>query len=262
MPPLAIAASSRGEFRPADKLMRFTRPGGAVVGDQLLVIVWSHGGESLTLPAGWQDTGPDFPGAYRIWTFTRALMNGDPAVLDIALQPAGSVAHEWQGVLVVVRGGYPDMIEFGTGNAFFAQQPVTTIPVGGVEQATSLALGVFVAAGTNIIRPNLDDNTSAYTTLAIDSFASGILEKQTAAVACRVCGETATVRFSDAAVDAPVTGFVYFYVLHAGRPATPAELYDVVPGNLGLLAKDTRPGAQGFGAEAVVSGVVGNVGGH
>lgn len=265
-----IAAAARGELRVAAKAMRFAPPADAQVGDVLLALVWTHAGELLDtahVPAGWTaPIGVSTTTNYKLWVYAHAVAASDFGPVDFPLQAAGSVAHEWQGSLLVVRGASLGCIEQVAGQEFAATATPPSTGVTDVEQATSLLVSLTVVLGTATPSGNLGDNTNEipYTSDFVDSFSSRLIEEMHSSLVSRRAGETGGLTFFAGSATAAASGVQFTLVVREGRPHTPLELYDVVPGNLGLMGTDRRTEGSAFGAAAssgtgggLVGGLVG-----
>jgi hypothetical protein len=249
-----IVASSRADFRAVEKVLRVVRPDDAQDGDMLFALLWSHGGETVDtahLPAGWANP-LGVPGAlpnYKIYVFTHGAVGSDPNYFDFPLQAGGAVAHEWQGVVLAVRGGTPQ-IEQVAGQEFTATVNPPTTGVTAVEQATSLVVALYVTQSIDAVTGSLFNNTIWYQTDRIDNWSTAVLERETASIVSRRAGETGGLSFSPGSCFSAATGFQTTIVIRDGRPKSAPELYDVIPGNIGLLGVDGRAAAVSSGTAA------------
>ena len=228
---LTLVASARGAFSAAGKTLAIAAPTAAHPGDVLLALV-AHGaadGRAAT-PAGWTLAQSLGAGADVLDVYVHMVGDRDPASVAFALPAA---AGEWQAELVALRGTSPGIVVEATATASSAG---TTIPTAGVtsQQATSLVLCAWTCAGFKALTV-----PAGFT--AIDSLTTSVVSPRTMMLAYRLAGATGALSFPATSAEDALVGRSFSLVLRDRIPIRPAPLVDLVPGNLGLFGKDTRP---------------------
>lgn len=225
---ILVAGNARGVFNASAKTLAFAIPATARKGDALVAIVAHNAVDSLSTPAGWSllvtAGSPD-----RFSLFARMLDDLSPFSFPLA-----TTTNEWQGEVVVVRGASPASVrEAGSFSTFTATtSPVT--PSVTSQQAINLILSMWSVAGAPAL-------TLPAGFTAIDNFASAVVSSRSLMVGYRLAGTTGALTFPAATASPSATGTAITQVLRERVPPTPAALIDLVPGNIGLLGKDTRP---------------------
>jgi hypothetical protein len=203
-----------------------------VTGDVWLALL-SHSAADLisSAPAGWTlvstlGSGSDVLDVY-------AHMVGDNEPISIVFQLASNVS-EWQGELVTLTGTSPSAMIESAATASFSS--TTTLTTAGVtaQQAIDLVLAVWTCAGTPAL-------TLPAGFAPVDSFNTGAVTSRSMLIGYQLAGATGALTFSAASASVSTTGRSFTYVLRDRVPVRPAALVDSVPGNIGLIAKDTRP---------------------
>lgn len=211
--------------------LTFTTPQ-VFLGDVWLALL-SHNALDLvsSAPAGWALVSTLGSGADVVDVYAHMVDDGEPTSIVFQL---ASNSSEWQGELVTLTGTAPGVVIESGGTASFSATTSLTTAGATVQQAVDLILAVWTCTGA----PTL---TLPAGFTAIDNFNTGVVTSRSMLVGYKLAGATGALSFSAATAGTSTTGRSFTYVLRAGAPVTPAALSDVVPGNLGLFARDTRP---------------------
>ncbi|MEO7731242.1 MAG: hypothetical protein ABIY55_09740, partial [Kofleriaceae bacterium] len=147
-------------------------------------------------------------------------------------------ANECQGELVAIRGTAPGV--FREAAASFASAATTTLvtaaPIS--QQAINVILSVWTCAGARALAL-----PAGFT--AVDSFSTAIVAPRSMLIGYRLAGATGVITLGNVTVgngtasDA-TTGRSFSIAIRDRIPVQPAALVDIVPGNIGLIGKDTR----------------------
>jgi hypothetical protein len=227
---VTIVGNARGVFSSAAKTLTFTTPAIARDGDVLVAIVAFNAADSMATPSGWTllvtAGSPD-----KFSLFARSLASSDAATFSF---PLVSVANEWQAELVVFRGSSPGVIrEAGNIVTFTATTSLTT-PGAVTLQAISLIMSAWSCSGA----PTL---TLPAGFTSIDNFSTAVVSSRSLMIGYQVAGATGALSFAAATASVNTTGATITQVMRDRPPITPDALVDLVPGNIGLIGKDTRP---------------------
>lgn len=227
---LTVVASVRGTFSSAARTLTFATPTLAVEGDTLVAVVAFGGADTITTPAGWAvlTTGG---AADKFSLFGRTLDDGDPSLIVF---PLVAVANEWQAELVVFRGSSPLVIRYAGNVSSFSATTALVTPGVVAQQAIDLVLSAWSCLGNPVL-------TLPAGFAPIDNFSTGVVSPRSLLVGYRVAGATGALTFPNAAASTSTTGTSFTHALRERAPIQPGALVDIVPGNIGLLGKDTRP---------------------
>jgi hypothetical protein len=229
---ITIVGAARGVFSASGKTLTMATPAGAAIGDVLLALVGHNAGDAAgAAPAGWTLVALLGSGADTLNLYTRMLDGTELAAVAFS---ATTVASEWQGELVALRGTSPAvLIEATSSTASSASTSLTTAGVTS-QQAISVILAIWTCSGAPAL-------TLPVGFTAVDSFASAVVSSRSMLVGSRIAGATGALALAAATASASTSGRSFVLVLRDRAPLRPAGLVDPVPGNIGLLAKDTRP---------------------
>lgn len=227
----SLAASSRAVFSASALTLTMAPPAGAIRGDVLVAIVCRGNSDAAApAPAGWTLAAGNVGGGIRLDVYTRAMGDNEPVVFRFTTK-----ANEWQGMMLAIRPSSPAIAL--EGSAFAAVSAATSLPVPGVncQQATNLIVGVWSGSGAPTLTPPSDFTL-------IDKFATAMASNRSLMIGYRIAGATGPLTFGAAASSsASTSGGTFALVVRDRVPPKPVELFDPVPGNIGLIGKDTRP---------------------
>jgi hypothetical protein len=227
-----LIGAGRGAFDSGAKTLTFSVPAIARKGDVLLVLV-AHNTADVrgATPSGWAFVTSFGAGADVLDVYSRMVDEGEPSSVSFSLL---TVANEWQGELVLIRGASPGtLLEASNSIGFTATTSLTTAIVTS-QQAISLILIAWTCSGAPAL-------TLPAGFTSVDSFNTAVVSSRSMLVGYRIAGATGTQIFMAATTIANTTGRSFAMVLRAGPPTKPVGLVDLVPGNIGLIGKDTRP---------------------
>lgn len=225
--------SGRGLFDASGHALTFTPGSGTTIKGNTLLAFIAHNAADLIseAPAGWQliitlGSGDDTLDVY-------AHMVGDNEPTSIVFSLASN-ASEWQGELVVLTGTSPSILVETVATAAFST--TTSLTTAGVisQQAINLILAVWTCSGSPVLSP-----PTGFT--LVDKFATSIVSSRSMLVAYQLAGATGALTFLDATAGTNTTGRSFTFALRGRIPIAPSALVDHVPGNIGLIGKDTRP---------------------
>lgn len=230
---LEVVASARPTFDPAEHTLTLATPPIAASGDVLLAIVVHENASTFTTPSAWIDLGAHNIGGITAHAIAHMIDDGDSASIVIATQAIAG--DEMQGALVVLRGvgALPLLVE-ATGSLAFAATLAPGSAAVSSLQAINLALGVWSAAGAHTLAAPAGFD-------AIDAYSTALVASRTLLVASRRTNATGALGLGAASSDTNASGSAFSLVLRDALPLQPAELVDLVPGNIGLLGTDNRP---------------------
>ncbi len=234
---LELVDSARPVFNPATPKLTFAIPpesGREVArkGDVLLAVLLHDPADTFTLPAGWIDLGSDGASAVTARYIGRMVDDREPTELVVSLLAASA---EWQGQLFVIRGsGALALLKEASSSATFAATMTPASSTADSLQAINLALCIFSAASALTLTPPAGFDL-------VDSYDTALVGARSAMFAIKVANQTGTITPGDGAASANATGRAFLLVMRDTLPVTPGELYDSVPGNIGLLGRDLRP---------------------
>ncbi len=197
----------------------------------LIAILLHLPADGFTLPDGWVAVGND--GASLATAHYIAKMVDEVATPDIAVSLL-AVAGEWQGQLIVLRGSSAlALLKEASSTTTFAADATPNTPAATCLQAINLLLVTWSADGALTL-------TEPDGFVEVDSYSTALVAARTSMVAVKVANATGTLVLPAAAANTIATGRSFLIVLRDTLPAEPATIYDAVPGNIGLLGKDTR----------------------
>lgn len=225
---LKIIASSRAVYSLAPNKLTFTVPADAQNGDLLVALLCSKPGEGFTLPTGWTNmVGPGGATEAQLQVIARVHDEADPTSTVVSLL---AVTGEWQGELLVVRGGSLATLKEDTASAAFAADATPDLPAIACHQAQNLVLCVVSAA-------NAIDFTAPAGFTAIDEFTTAIVTQRSLLVAWKQAKAAGVnLALPAAGANPAATGRSFLYLVRERPLLTPAVLEDPVSGNIGLLA--------------------------
>lgn len=242
---LDLVASSRPVFNPATPKLTFTvppEPGGlyARKGDVLFAILVHAPADGFTLPAGWTNVGNDGASVATVHYIARMVDDREPASFVVSLLASSA---EWQGALLVLRGsGALALIKEASSSATFTADATPDTPTAPCLQAINLAIVTWSAATALTLTP-----PAGYA--AIDTYSTALVGARSVLFALARANQTGTLSPGAATASGAATGRAFVIVLRDAMPLQPAELVDLVPGNIGLVGIDTRaPREIPFGA--------------
>jgi hypothetical protein len=232
---VAFLASVRPAFSAAARTLTLIVPTAAQNGDVLVVLVARNAADTRAAPpTGWTlavGLGAD---ADVIDAYVRMVDGSEPRSVVLSLP---TVTSEWQGEILALRGTSPGILIESASSVGFAATPQLTTAGVTSQQVLSLIVVAWTCAGALGLTP-----PAGFT--AIDSFSTAILSPLTPRsmlLGYRRAGATGALTFAPATAGASATGRSFSLVLRDRPPIQPAALVDLVPGNLGLIGKDTRP---------------------
>jgi len=228
--PATIVASSRATFSASALTLTMAPPASAARGDALVaLVVRGNSDPAASTPAGWSLVAGNVGGVIRIDMYTRAMDDGSPVVFRFSTK-----ANEWQGAILAVRSSAPGIVVEGSASFAFTGQTSLSLPSVSCQQLTNLVLGVWSGSGAPTLTP-----PSGFTLL--DKFSTAMSTNRSLMLGYQVAGATGTLTLPAASSSASTSGVSFAVVLRDRVPPTPVELFDLVPGNIGLLGRDTRP---------------------
>lgn len=229
---LELVASARPVFDGGAKTLTFDLPAGAVRGDLLVVLAVRNG--AIVAPAGWTEIEPGF-GASSVFLCVWARLVDVDEPLTAVWTSASS--QELQGQLLLFHVGSPTSVVEGLQQAAFTATAAPDTPQLGSEQSPSLLVAVFSAGAAVAL-------TAPAVMTTIDSYSTAIVAPRTLLVCYMVAGELDGGQWIGVggplepppATSAPAsTGRAWSLILRDQEPIAPPELFDPVPGNIGLL---------------------------
>lgn len=227
-----VVTSARPTYNPALQTLTTMIPASVMKGDVLALIAVHAAASSLTVPAGWIDLGSSTAGGLTARRLARMVDSTEDDAIVVTLSAAGD---EVQGALVVMRGAgsVPLLVESSAALAFAATLAPGSPAVSSL-QAINLVIEVWSASGLLTLAA-----PSGFTT--VDTYGTSLISPRTILVASRRANATGALALGAASSNAAATGSTFAHVLRSGPPMRPAELFDPVPGNIGLLGQDKRP---------------------
>lgn len=229
---LELVAHSRAVFFPAFTKLVFLVPAAARKGDVLVAMVVSDATEpGFVTPTGWNliyDVGAT---SGRLTLLARVVDDNEPTFIDLALT---GVTKERHGQMLVLRGGGLPTILEASATAAFASGASIAAPASSTIQAVNLLLAVWSCDDATVLAANA-------AMVTVDTYNTGDVTQRSSLVAYKVANKTGAITPPAASAAPAAAGRAFTLVLRAGPPITPLVLEDVVPGNVGLLGKDTRP---------------------
>lgn len=229
---IALIASARATFSSGAKTLTASPPAAAVKGDVLLALLAHNAADTVSsAPSGWTLIDTLGSGADTLHVYAHMVDDAEPTSVVFSLS---TVANEWQGELVALRGTSPGIVREASATASFSA--TTALTTAGVtsQQATSLILVSWTCSGSPVL-------TLPAGFAAIDSFATAVVGSRSMLIGYKLAGATGALTFSKATAGSNTTGRSFSTVVRDRIPVTPDALVDLVPGNIGLIGKDTRP---------------------
>jgi hypothetical protein len=183
------------------------------------------------IPAGWTFSATMGSGADTLDLYLRMVDVNEPTSIAFLLS---TVANEWQGELIAFRGTSPGVLQETAANATFSA--TTALSVGGVtsQQAINLVVVVWTCSGAPVL-------TLPAGFIVIDSISTAVVSARSMLLGYKIAGATGALTFSAATAGTNTTGRSNTFVMRDRAPAAPRALVDLVPGNIGLIGKETRP---------------------
>jgi hypothetical protein len=201
-------------------------------GDVLLALLSHSAVDTVSAaPSGWALVGTLGSGADVLDLYAHMVDGGELASIVFTL---ASNIDEWQGELVTLTGTSPGVLVEASASATFSATTALTTAGATAQQAIDLILVAWTCSGT----PTL---TLPAGFTAIDSFSTAVVTSRAMLVGYKLAGATGALTFSSATASVNTTGRSFTLVLRDRSPIAPAALVDLVPGNIGLIGKDTRP---------------------
>lgn len=231
---LKLLASSRPVFSAGGKTLTYTAPAIATKGQLLVLLAGYDAADSFALPAGWTSL-VAIAGTAKVAAIARMINDNDPTSIALALNLA---AKDWCGQCLLLGGGSNENIVLeASANANFAASLVPAAPLVASQQAVNLELGVWSAAGAHVL-------TAPAGWTLIDSYSTAIAAAETFMAASVIANATGNLAAAAGASGDAATGTVVSLVLRDQPPRQPVVMFDPIPGNIGLVGTDTRPGAE------------------
>jgi hypothetical protein len=229
---LDVLAIARPVYDPALQTLTVDVPATATKGDLLLLAVVYTGSSGLVVPDGYTDLGAVTVSGVTIRSLARMVDGEEKASLVVDLTAGGD---EVQGTLVLLggAGSLPLLIEASASLAFVATLAPGSPAVSSL-QAIDLVLEVWSSSGALVMAGPAGSD-------ARDTYSTALITARTLLVCSRRANATGALALGAASSNANATGSAFALVLRDGLPKTPIELFDDVPGNIGLLGKDVRP---------------------
>lgn len=215
-------------------VLSFAAPTNSLVGDVWLAVLAHNAADTVSAaPAGWTLLVSLGSVADALEVYAHMVDDSEPASIDFTL---ASTTAEWQGELITLTGTSPGVMLESAASASFSAATALTTAGATVQQAIDIILVVWTCSGT----PTL---TLPAGFAAVDSFFTGVVTTRSMLVGYKFAGATGPLTFAAATASSGTTGRSFTLVLRDQVPVTPVAtaLVDVVPGNIGLIAKDTRP---------------------
>lgn len=229
---LTLLASSRPVFSAGGKTLTYTVPAIAVKGQLVVLLAGYDAADSFALPAGWTSL-VAITGTAKLAAIARMIDDNDPTSIAIALTLA---AKDWCGQCLLLGGGSNENIVLeASANANFAASLVPAAPLVACQQAINLELGMWSAAGAHVL-------TAPAGWTLIDSYSTAIAESFMAAFV--IANATGNLAAAAGVAGTAATGTAASLVLRDHPPKQPVVMFDPIPGNIGLLGTDARPGAE------------------
>ncbi|MBC7978057.1 MAG: hypothetical protein H7138_24000 [Myxococcales bacterium] len=229
----SFVASARGALDVPGSAVVIATPAAARIGDLLVALV-SHNAADVrgATPAGWTLGATLGSGADVLDVYARVLDAAEPTSTAFRYRTAAS---ELQGELVVLRGAAPATFLEASATTTFAA--TSALPAAGVtsQQAINLLLAVWTCSGA------LTTLSSPVGFASIDTFTTSAVSPRSMLIGLRRAGATGALLLPAASASIPTTGRAFTIAIRDRIPVTPGVLVDLVPGNLGLIGRDTRP---------------------
>ena len=229
---MLVIANARATFSSSSKTLTFATPTAAAKGDVLLALIAHNAADTVSsAPSGWTLIDTLGSGSDTLDAYVHMVGDAEPTSAVYAL---ATVANEWQGELVALRGTSPGVIKEASATASYSA--TTSLTTAGVtsQQAINLIMSAWACSGAPVL-------TLPAGFTAIDSFATAVVASRSMLLGYKLAGATGALTFPAATAGTNTTGRSFTFVLRDRIPVTPDALVDLVPGNIGLIGKDTRP---------------------
>lgn len=229
---LSLIASTRPTFTASPKKLSFPIPEGVQVGDVLLALAMFAAADSFPTPAGWTVVASDSIGIGAMAILARVVDGTEGATLDIT--PA-LATNDWMGQMLAYRNGYPGAIVENNGLSGFTT--TTNALIGGVscQQPMNIENVAWWIQPVRTFTP-----PAGYA--VIDTYSTAIAGAAAFLIVTRTTKSSGLLGGVAATLSGNASGVGNRQVLRDRPPVVPTELSDPVPGNIGLLGKDTRIG--------------------
>lgn len=230
--PATILATSRAAFSVAGKTLTLAVPAAVQRGDVLVALVARNATDPRAAPpSGWTVALGLGAGADVMDIYVHMADGSESSSIVFALP---TVTSEWQGELLAVRGTSPAILIESSSSAGFAATTQLSTAGATSQQAISLIVVAWLCAGTPALAL-----PAGFALL--DSLGTAFVSARSLLLGYRLAGATGALTFAPASAATGATGRSFALVLRDRLPIQPAALTDLVPGNLGLIGRDTRP---------------------
>lgn len=218
-----VVAFARPLFTPGAKTLVYTLPAAAAKGDTLVAIAAYDPADAFVTPAGWTLV-TTYVGTVKIAILARMVDDNEPATMTLAIT---SAAKEWQGCELVLRPAQSGTVLEASAGADFAAAANPQAPAVACRQAIDLEACVWSVAGA--AAPTLPVGLAV-----LDSYSTALATSRSFMIATAIANATGNLP-ARATTCAAVTGSSASLVLRSRPPVAPAELYDPIPGHIGLI---------------------------
>jgi len=228
---VSFVASSRGTFNAVGKSVTLALPALVTRGDVLVALLAHNAADAPgATPVGWTRADGLGEGADVLDIYVRMVDDNEPGAVAFSF---ATITSECQGALVAFRGSSPGAIREASASTAFAA--TATPPTASVttQQAINLVLSIWTCSGAPALAL-----PAGFT--ALDGFTTAIVAPRSMLIGIRIAGVTGPAVFPPAVAGTATTGRSFSIAVRARPPVLPAALVDIVPGNIGLIAKDTR----------------------
>jgi hypothetical protein len=213
---------ARGTYNGGTKKLTFAVPSGVSKGDLLVALVVR---DTVTdLPAGWQTIETIGVSPVILDVQARLVQDNEPETVTFTT----AVSHEMQGILVHLRGSTPAQLREASASAGFAATMAPQAPASTTQQAISWMLGVWSSSGVAGVHRAGGIHRDRHVHHRGDRIALSPVR-----VSRREPDGQRRSRGRGDQHQRERPGFTLTW--RDRQPITPAELYDPVPGNHGLM---------------------------
>jgi hypothetical protein len=230
MPGLKLLDSVRPVFANVAKTLTFTLPASATPGRLMLLVFAYDAADSFAALADWTQV-VAYDGTDKVRVLAKSVGDNEDDTVQLALTLA---AKDWLGQLLVFENGQPVVVLEASAGTNYAADATPPTPLVACNQAIDLEVRVWSALGALNLTPPAGME-------ALDAYSSAIATARSFLIAVQVANASGNLAAKDAASSGAATGSGVSMVLRDRPPATPAVLYDPVPGNIGFVGRDTRP---------------------
>lgn len=220
---LELLAATRPDLDGSGETLTFALPELAKKGDLMVVVVVRD--DAVDAPEGWTQVETALGASpFVLDAWARLVDDDEPA------SPAWTTAtpQELQGQLLLFGVGSPVLAREASATAAFTATTTPATPAAAAEQAIDLLLTVFSTDAAVVFVQQAD-------AILIDTYRTGTISTHTILITYRRAAATGSISPAAAGASPAATGRAFSLVLREGPPITPAELFDPVPGNIGLL---------------------------